>query len=148
MALIHEKIYGSGSLSDVNIKEYIESLVTSLFDVYETNITLHSDIESVDLNMEISIPLGLIINELVNNVIKYAFPNNEKGNLYIKFKKEVNKYILIFKDDGVGLPDDFDLDNLSSLGLIVVTNLTLQIGGIISVINCEGTGFKIEFEDY
>ncbi len=147
MALIHEKIYGSGSLSDVNIKEYIESLVTSLFDVYETNITLHSDIESVDLNMEISIPLGLIINELVNNVIKYAFPNNEKGNLYIKFKKEVNKYILIFKDDGVGLPDDFDLDNLSSLGLIVVTNLTLQIGGTISILDCEGSGFKIEFED-
>ncbi len=148
MALIHEKIYGSASLSEVNMKDYIESLVTSLFELYDSDIKFHLDMESLYLDMDQSIPMGLIINELVTNTIRYAFPNNEKGNLFIEFKKEKNHYILIVKDDGIGLPEEFDLENLNSLGLIVVTNLTLQIGGIISVINCEGTGFKIEFEDY
>ncbi len=147
MALIHEKIYGSTSLSEVDMKEYIESLVTALIELYESDIQYTSDIDQINLDMEQSIPLGLIINELVTNTIKYAFPNKKEGNLYIKFKKEKTQYILIFKDDGIGLPDDFDLDNLTSLGLIVVQNLTLQIGGTLSIIDCEGTGFKIEFEE-
>ncbi len=145
MALIHEKIYGSTSLADVNMKEYTESLVNSLLDTYLTNIIVHYDIEPIELNMEKSIPLGLIINELVTNTIKHAFPDDEEGNLYIKFKRESNKYILIIRDDGVGLPDDFDFDSLNSLGLMVVQNLTLQIDGTLTIMDCKGVGFKIEF---
>ncbi len=147
MALIHEKIYGSDSLSEVNMKDYIESLVESLFELYGSDIQLISDMEPLELEMEQSIPLGLIINELVTNTIKYAFPDKKRGKLYIEFKKHNTHYTLLFKDDGIGLPDDFDLDNLNSLGLIVVTNLTLQIGGIISILDCDGTGYKIEFEE-
>ncbi len=147
MALIHEKIYGSNSLSEVNMKDYVESLVSSLLDIYESKIKYHQDIESLDLNMEEAIPLGLMINELVSNTIKYAFADDEEGNLYIKFKKNNKKYLLTFEDDGIGFPEDLDLDNLTSLGLIVVTNLVQQIDGKIEIIkNCEGAGFKIEFE--
>ncbi len=146
MALLHEKMYGSESFSNVNMKDYIESLVNSLFDVYLSDIKLHSNIEPIDLNMDHSIPLGLIINELVTNSITHAFGVDLVGNLYIEFKKESDNYILIVRDDGVGLPNDFDLDNLDSLGLIVVQNLTVQLGGNLSIIDCEGTGFKIEFK--
>ncbi len=147
MALIHEKIYGSESLSAVNMKEYTQSLVKSLFDLYDSKIKFHSYIESFELNMEEAIPLGLIINELVNNTIKYAFPDKDDGNLYIKFNKVNKHYTFILFDDGIGLPSDLNLDNVSSLGLIVVKNLTLQIGGNISFIDCKGTGYKIEFDE-
>ncbi len=146
MALIHEKIYGSTSLSEVNMKDYTESLIKSLFDMYNSDIDFHSNIDSIDLDMEQAIPLGLIINELVNNTIKYAFPHDTKGNMYIGFKKIGKTYIFTFEDDGIGLPDNIDLDNFSNLGLIVVQNLTLQIGGTLSILDCKGTGFRIEFE--
>ncbi len=145
MALIHEKIYGSDSLSKVNMKEYIESLVTSLIELYNFDINFLPDIDPLELNMEESIPLGLIINEMITNTIKYAFPDKKEGNLYIKFKKEGGKYTLIVQDDGIGLPPDIDIENLTSLGLIVITNLTIQIGGTLSLLDCEGTGYKIEF---
>ncbi len=147
MALIHEKIYGSTSLSDVNMYDYVESLVSSLLDNFLSDIEFHNNVELIDLNMEQAIPLGLIINELVTNTIKHAFSDNKKGNLYIKFKKEDKHYTLIVEDDGKGLPDDFDIDNLSSLGLIVVQNLTLQMGGTLNLINSNGTKIKIEFDD-
>ncbi len=147
MALIHEKIYGSESLSAVNMKDYIESLVNSLIELYESNIKFKSNIDPIDLDMEESIPLGLIINEMVTNTIKYAFPDKKEGNLYIELKKGKTDYTLIFQDDGIGLPDNIDLDNPTSLGLIVITNLTLQIGGEITILNCKGTGYKIVFEE-
>ncbi len=146
MALIHEKIYVSESLSNVDMKEYIESLVDSLFDMYWSDIKFHSNMKSIELKMEEAIPIGLIINELVTNTIKYAFPDCEDGNLYIEFKKENTKYTIIVKDDGVGLPKDFDLDKITSMGLLVVQNLILQLDGTLTILNCEGTGFKIEFE--
>ncbi len=147
MALIHEKIYVSESLSNVDMKEYIESLVQSLFDMYQSNIEFHHNMKSIELNMEEAIPIGLIINELVTNSIKYAFPNHNDGNLYIDFKRNNNKYTIIVKDDGIGLPDDFDLDTVTSMGLLVVQNLMLQLGGTITIIDCEGTEYKLEFEE-
>ncbi len=146
MALIHEKIYESPTLSDVNMKEYIQSLVDSLITTYESEIKLCLNMKSIEINMEEAIPLGLIINELVTNTIKYAYPNNE-GNLYINFEKNSKHCVLTVKDDGIGLPVDFNLDTVTSLGLIVVQNLTMQMGGILSVVNCKGTGFKIEFDE-
>jgi two-component sensor histidine kinase len=146
MALIHEKIYDSTSLSEVNIKDYVYALINSLFDTYWSNINFHGDIEPINLDMDYSIPLGLIVNELVTNTIKHAFPDDTEGNLYIKFEKEDKHCILTVKDDGVGLPVDFNIDNLSTLGLVVVQSLTLQIGGTINIIDTEGTEYKIEFD--
>ncbi len=147
MALIHEKIYGSDSLSEVNMKEYIESLVSAILDLYESDIKTDINIDQINLHMEQSVPLGLIINELVTNTIKYAFTDRKDGNISIDFTKDKNCYKFLYNDDGIGLPDDIDIDNLTSLGLIVITNLTLQIGGTFSILDCEGAGFKIEFED-
>lgn len=145
MALIHEKIYGSNSLAAVNIKDYIESIVESLFVLYNSDIAFHSNLEPIELNMDESIPLGLILNELINNTIKYAFPN-EPGNLFIDLKKEGSKITLIYRDDGVGLPDDFDFENINSLGMVVVKNLTEQIDGEINILDVEGTGYSLIFK--
>ncbi len=120
MALIHEKVYKTDTLSDVNIKEYIEALVNSLLNNYWSNIKLNLNIDLSTLNMDEVIPVGLIINELTLNTIKYAFPNDEEGNIYITFKKKNKHYILTVEDDGIGLPNDFSLDNLDNLGLTVV----------------------------
>ncbi len=146
MALIHEKIYGFESLDNVDIYCYIESLVESLLDTYFSDIKYHLSIDHITLDMEKTIPLGLIINELVTNTIKHAF-SSEVGNIYVTFKNINSVYTLIIEDDGVGLPSDFDLDNISTLGLMIVKNLILQLDGTISIIECEGTGFKIEFPD-
>ncbi len=146
MALIHEKIYGTESLSEINMSDYAYSLITSLFDTYDSNIKFHSNMEPLELNMDLSIPIGLILNELVNNTIKHAFPDKE-GNLYLTFKKENKKYTLTVEDDGIGLPKDFDLDNPTNFGLMIVNNLVLQIGGTITLLDCKGTGYKIEFEE-
>ncbi len=145
MALIHEKIYVSSSLSQINIKEYVESLVYSLLDMYQSNIKFHSKMKDIELNMEEAIPIGLIINELITNTIKYAFPNDYEGNLYIYFDKEYKKYTLLVQDDGIGLPKDFNLNTITSMGLMVVQNLVLQLGGNINILESEGTGIKIEF---
>ncbi len=147
MALIHEKIYGSDSLSEVDMNSYIKSLVRAILDLYESDIEFHHDIDQINLPMEESIPLGLIINELVTNTIKYAFPNKRDGNIFIELKNVEDHYEFIYKDDGIGLPDDLDLDNISSLGLTVITSLTFQIDGNLSFLNCDGTGYKIEFKN-
>ena len=144
MALIHEKIYGSESLAAVNIKEYTESIVYSLFRLYDSDIIFHSNLEPIELDMEEAIPLGLILNELLNNTIKYAFPE-VSGNLFIDLKKVDSKITLVYKDDGIGLPDDFDFENLNSLGMVVVKNLTNQIDGNITIMDCDGTGYILEF---
>ena len=147
MALIHEKIYLSESLSHVNMCEYIDSIVNSLFGLYNVNIGFKKDLDNIALDMDHAIPLGLIINELLNNVIKYAFPNNENGTLYISLKNIDSKIVLKFQDDGVGLPEDLDIYNSPSLGLTVVVNLCSQIGASFSKFDCDGTGFLIAFKD-
>ncbi len=146
MALLHEQIYGSDSLSEVNIRDYIDSLVESLLDMYDSDIKYHSDIESINLDMEKTIPLGLIINDLLVNSMNHAFPDGNDGNVYIKFKTENDRYILTLQDDGIGLPDDFDLNNLTSMGLTIVNNLILQLDGNFNTFDCSGAGFKLEFK--
>lgn len=144
MALIHEKIYNSSTLSSVNIKSYINSIVKSLFVMYSSDISFHSDIEEIEFDMETAIPIGLMINELLNNTIKYAFPK-EPGSLYITLKNIDGNINLIFEDDGIGLPDDFSFDNDSSLGLTVVYSLIHQIDGTIEILNKKGAAFKLVF---
>ncbi len=146
MALIHEKIYRSDTLSEIDMKDYIESLVTAILDLYESNIKFHEDIDQINLSMEESIPLGLIINELVTNTIKYAFPGKKDGNIFIELKKVEDHYKFVYIDDGKGLPNDLDINNINSLGLTVITNLTFQIDGNLSFLDCDGTGYAIEFK--
>jgi PAS domain S-box-containing protein len=137
MALIHEKLYQSESLSRLNLKEYVQQLVNNLVNSYRQNIySIESKIEIAEIyfGADIAIPLGLIINELVSNSLKYAFPEGRKGFIYISIKKEdSNKYKMVVGDNGIGLPQNFDFENTDTLGLQLVSSLVSQLNGEIEL---------------
>jgi len=147
MALLHEKIYQSKDLSKVDFSGYIRSLVANLIDSHAINVNLPIlEIEIADVFLEIStaLPCGLIVNELVSNALKYAFDSTESGKIYISFRP-VNdgKFLLIVKDNGIGLPKDLEFHNPQSLGLKLVKSLVRQLQGFMNVNCCEGTEFQI-----
>ncbi len=151
MAMIHEKLYQSPSFTDINFKEYLERLVFDIFYSYGIKtgtIAAVLDIEDILLNIETAIPLGLIVNELVTNSVKYAFPINE-GTISIKLRSQPkeNKMELNISDDGIGLPEDLDFKNTDSLGLQLVNSLVDQLEGKIDLDRKKGTEFKITFKE-
>jgi len=148
MAIIHEKLYKSKSMSKIDFGDYINDLVDSLFynnNVNESRIKLHKNIDDVHFNVDTAIPCGLIVNELITNCLKHAFPDDINGEVYIDLHNIDDKYVLNIKDNGVGFPDNIDYKNTESLGLQLVTNLVNQIDGIIELDHSEGTNFKIIF---
>jgi PAS domain S-box-containing protein len=150
MAMIHSKLYNSNDLTHIHIKNYIESFVSDLFYLYEIDkkiISLNTDIEDLEMGIDTAIPLGLIINELVINILKHAFPNNQRGNIVISLKTVANKFILKISDNGVGLPYNIKLYDTETLGLQLVNNLIKQIDGSIEISRNVGTEFKIEFKE-
>jgi len=150
MAMIHEKLYMSDDLAHINFVDYIQSLVKNLFysyNVENTNIKPIFEVEDVTLNMETAVPCGLIISEIVSNSLKYAFPNERKGEIYISLKTVDDKYELIIRENGIGLPEELDFNNLETLGLLLVNNLTEQIDGELTINRSPGTEFKIKFKE-
>ncbi len=149
MALIHEKLYQSQDLAKINFAEYIQDLVTNLFYSYNVNssaITLKMNVEEVFLAIDAAIPCGLIINELISNSLKYAFPQRETGEICIDFCSiEANLFTLAVSDNGVGFAQDFDFQATESLGLRLVKGLTHQLQGNIDFISYNGVKCKIIF---
>lgn len=148
MALIHEKLYQSKDLARIDFSEYISNLTRYLFQSYGVNasiIDLKINVDNVLLDVDMAIPCGLIINELISNSLKYAFPPGEKGEIGIDFNTKNNKFILIVWDNGIGIPDNIDFQNTESLGLQLVCILTEQLGGTIELNKSLGTKFKITF---
>ncbi|MFN6480122.1 sensor histidine kinase [Nostoc sp. DedQUE07] len=149
MALIHEKLYQSQDLARINFADYIQDLVTNLFYSYNVNssaITLKMNVEEVFLAIDAAIPCGLIINELISNSLKYAFPQTEGGEISIDFRFDgVNLYILAISDNGVGFAQNFDFHNTESLGLRLVKGLTHQLKGNIDFSSNNGVKYKIIF---
>ena len=150
MAMIHEKLYLSNDLTQINFVDYIDSLVSNLFYSYNiknTKIKPLLEIDDISLNMETAIPCGLIISELTSNALKYAFPNGKQGELLISLKSEDNLYKLTVSDNGIGLPAELEFDNVKTLGLKLVHILTGQIDGEIKVNRESGTEFIITFNE-
>jgi PAS domain S-box-containing protein len=145
MALIHEKLYSSENFGEVNIKDYLTTLSSSLVRSYRINTKVKIDAENIYLNIEKSVTCGLIINELLTNSLKHAFHNNSDGQIHIQFLRQNNHYELIVKDNGTGLSEDFDIDNTNTLGLKLVKRLTQQLEGTINYEVNNGTMFKIYF---
>jgi two-component sensor histidine kinase len=149
MAIIHEKLYQSSSLSNINFKEYIEKLIR---DIYYSYGILNGFIESVleiddiNLNIDTAIPLGLIINELVTNSIKYAFPENI-GRITIKLVSNNDQHELTIADNGTGISEDLILESSKTLGLQLVNSLINQLDGKLEVDTSQGTKFKIIFQE-
>ena len=152
MALIHEKLYESKNMSKINAKNYIESLVKELLianNIKKSTVEVLLNIEPISLNIDSAIPLGLVLNELLSNVFNHAFPDNKKGYVEIFFRTTKNNEIeLIVGDDGVSLPENYEIKNSTSLGLKLINGLVVnQLKGKIEVNRNEGTEFKIRFKE-
>ncbi|HIK16619.1 MAG TPA: PAS domain-containing protein [Leptolyngbyaceae cyanobacterium M33_DOE_097] len=150
IGLIHEKLYRSGNLAKINFAEYIPSLVTNLFSSYDVSsdqIGLTTEIEAISLDIDRAIPCGLIINELVSNSLKYAFPGKSSGKIYVKLytKSEPGQIVLVVGDDGVGISSGIDFNQLKTLGLQLVHDLAAQLKGTIHAAVTAGTEFQIMF---
>jgi PAS domain S-box-containing protein len=144
MALIHEKLYRSGDLSRIDVREYITTLVRELVASYQqptSVIDVVFEVAEVHWEIDTAIPCGLIVNELVSDVLKYAFPDG-RGTLTIRLLYDADgRYELSVSDNGCGLPNDFDLDHLDSLGLQLVKGLVEeQLAGELQLQNSPGAG--------
>ncbi|MBI5679387.1 MAG: PAS domain S-box protein [Methanobacterium sp.] len=149
MAMIHEKLYQSDNLSSINFSDYLKTFLNSLIYSYSnlSHIDLELDIEEIELNIETSVPCGLIINELVSNSLKHAFPQGRKGKIMVKMYPDNDEYVLIVKDNGVGHIKEHDLENGTTLGLSLVDSLVDQLDGNIEILEEEGTVYKITFPE-
>lgn len=150
MALIHEKLYQSPNLTHVNIKEYIKSFIIDIFRLYDVNnnqITLKTGLEDIELNIETAIPLVLIINEIITNIIKYAFPQNQKGTIEIHLYSQIDQIVLKISDNGIGIPETINIENPETLGLTVIKALTTQLDGTIQLEKNPGTTYTITFKE-
>jgi PAS domain S-box-containing protein len=149
MALIHEKLYQSEDLAKINFSEYIQNLVASLFSYYEFStdeISSIIDIDNIFIGLDTAIPCGLIVNELVSNSLKYAFPKGKSGEICVRLIAEYdNIFTLSVSDNGIGLPINFDLKKTTTLGLQLVESLTNQLSGYIKVVSNSGVDFRITF---
>lgn len=133
------------------VLEYIEDLSSYLFSAYGVNvenINLELELDKVTLNLNTAIPCGLIINELVSNALKYAFPNGAQGMIYIALHcNEDNNYTLIIRDNGIGLPLNWEVESVNSLGFRLVDILAKQLEGTLQVNSGLGTEFTLIFSE-
>jgi len=146
MAIVHEKLYQTEDLSSIDIADYTKYLVTQIFSHYKVDrqrVALNLDIGKILLNIDTAIPLGLILNELAGNAIKYAFPDGRKGELTIRMTEEGEILTVVVQDNGIGLSKDIDLQNAPTLGLRLVSNLVDQLSGTIKLDRSSGTKFTM-----
>lgn len=149
MAKIHEKLYKSGDLTRIDFAEYIRSLACDLLRSYGSDpkrIKLKINVHDVLMSIDTAISCGLIINELVSNSLKHAFPEGREGEIHVYLlSDDGSDFALIVSDNGIGLPEDIDLRSTESLGLLLVSTLTNQLKGTIEVDRSSGTEFRIKF---
>ncbi|MBG1265743.1 PAS domain S-box protein [Nostoc sp. WHI] len=150
MALIHEKLYQSQDLARINFGEYVRDLVASLFTAYEVNedaiaLTINVD-DHIFLGLDTAIPCSLIINELVSNSLKYAFPAGKNGTICIEIKEKFDSNLTLrVTDNGIGLPTNFELKKITSLGWQLVDALTQQLAGNITIKGAVGVECQVTF---
>lgn len=149
MALVHERLYQSQDLAQIDFSTYLKELTTTLFNSYRIDgnrvgLEVYSD--SIYLDIDRAIPCGLIINELVSNALKHAFPENRKGMITVQLKNvDQKQYTVIVNDNGIGLPKDLDLHRTETLGLQLVSGLAVQLDATIGLQRQNGTQFEIRF---
>lgn len=169
MAIVHEKLYSSKDFTKINFKEYIKELLSNLFNSYDADkIKLKVKVDNVFLGIDTAIPCGLILNELITNSMKYAFPttygrepenkkfsdpanyihgpsNEKEYEICVYLSSNDNELIMIISDNGIGFSEDINLDNTGTLGFLIVKTLVKQIKGNINLIKGNGTTFEIKF---
>jgi two-component sensor histidine kinase len=151
IALIHEKLYRSPEMVKIDFVEYVRDLVSDLvrtYSVEQESIDIRIEVGDVQLEIDTAIPCGLIINELVSNALKHAFPGGGSGAISVSLGSTAQgEFRLVVGDNGRGLPPGFDPKNSTSLGLKLVTDLTKQLDGALEVSTDGGTTFSITFRE-
>lgn len=150
MSLIHQKLYQTKDLAHIDFKEYIETVTIHLqhsYGILEDRVKIFTDVKNMVMSIDNAIPAGLIINELVSNSLKHAFPGGRNGSIFINAAyDEYNKeYWLLVRDDGIGMKQKPDIENSSSFGLKLVNTLVKQLEGIIEIVISGGSEFRIHF---
>ncbi len=150
MAIVHSKLYSTKDYEQVNFAEYVKSLTDNFWNTFGfklKNISFKIDILDIKMNIDTAIPCGLIINELVSNAIKYAFPESKKGEILISLRlPEGNIYELRVKDNGIGFDSKVDISSSDTLGIQLVTLLTKQMNGTLDVKSEKGSGAEFIFK--
>ncbi|HEY3278118.1 MAG TPA: PAS domain S-box protein [Syntrophorhabdaceae bacterium] len=147
MALIHDRLYRSEALSRIYFPGYVGDLAHDLVSTYSMGkaITLNMDVDPVWFNIDVAIPLGLIMNELLSNALKHAFRGAREGVISIALAREDGRMALTITDSGIGFPEGIDFRNTASMGMQLVVTLVEQLDGAIELMNSKGTEFKILF---
>jgi len=153
MAIVHEKLYSTGDMVNVDFSDYIRTITSFLFQTHEHasgGVDLVLDVERVHLKLDTAIPCGLIVNELVTNSLKHAFPktrgkSTKKGKIEVSLKEKKDQMVMVVKDNGVGIKKGFDPKSANSLGLKIVENLSKQLDGQLSINRRGGTRFMLTF---
>jgi PAS domain S-box-containing protein len=151
LSLVHEKLYRSADLTRIDLAGYIESLADHLFHVYvvdPSKVRLETDFEDVSLDINSAIPCGLILNEMISNALKHAFPDGRKGALTVRMKRTSDDFVeLQVSDDGIGLPAAFDFDNPKSFGFQIMKLLVEQLEADFTIDRTRGTTFVMKFRE-
>ena len=148
IALVHEKIYQSKDLEQIDYTDYLRKITRYLCESYLTdlqNLTLNINTDTVFLSVDKAVPCSLIVNELVSNALKYAFPDQRKGTISIDFQRRGDLFVLTFQDDGVGFADGVRFDHPETLGLDLVYGLVRQLNGSIELNQVSGTSYTVRF---
>lgn len=150
MSLIHKRVYQTGALNTVFMPDYIQELVDYLMDSFKLTgiVSCHLKIDDIRLEMVNAVPVGLILNEILTNAFKFAFPYTEDDCITISFCiASADELCLEVKDNGRGLPEDFNLSRKTSFGMLLMTGLTEQLDGVFSIQNEKGTLIRMCFKD-
>ncbi|PAU95800.1 hypothetical protein CK503_01710 [Aliifodinibius salipaludis] len=150
MATIHEMLYEAENFNDLSFDSFVEQVTSSVREVYNTagnnDISFDISIDAINLNINQAVPCGLIINELVTNAYKHAFPNHQDGRIEINGNKVGSSITFVIEDNGRGLPDDFSIDEQNSLGFSLVSSLIDQLGATLDIRRDDGAIFIFSFE--
>jgi two-component sensor histidine kinase len=149
MALIHERLYESPNLASIDVGEYVRSLVSDLRRSYiteDSSVRLTVNVGDIPLGITEAIPCGLVINELVSNALKHAFPKGRDGEITIRLQRAgANQIALTVSDNGIGFPEQIDFRKSPSLGLTLINSLVEQLDGTMELDRRGGTAFTITF---
>lgn len=148
MSSIYKHLYASDQIDSIDLCTYITELINSISETYvidRSKLILIAELEHIMADLKKAVPVGLIVNELVSNSLKYAYPGNNPGKIRVSLEKHGDMAVLAISDNGVGLPDGFSFKNNSSMGLTLVSILTEQINGKLNVAGSGGTSIIVTF---
>jgi two-component sensor histidine kinase len=151
MSLIHQKLYQSEKMDRIDMGIYIAELAKYLKESFDVESKIQYELSTISLELDIAqaVPLGLILNEIITNSIKHAFPGAKHGKISVVLKEvPFDNYLLVIADNGVGLPKSFDLSESTSLGVRLIQGLTEQIQGEFNLENSSGTQISILFKKF